>query len=287
MTVFFLRPLVLAVIFSGLVVGQVDVRWHGIIPLSSTRLDVESAAMGIAHNDAGQLIAVEGNVSIKYASEPCTDTGWNVTKGSVLEYTVYPKVTLYHSDLEIRLRGLTFVVDDTGSYYYTDETNGVQFAFDRDRRLTSVRHFPEILGKRKRCDGFPPFSALTDVYRPHDSYKLRDSEDDVGFAADFLSSISKRLDQRGYIFLYFRPGDSYAKKQRVVKRFEQLLVKMQSHVTRRITLQVGGLRDSAECELFLINGAFPAPVPTPKYSSSLKLSARKPSSGKIPKKRSE
>ena len=69
--------------------------WHGIVPLHSTRQDVERL-LGSSREGCHCTYSLgNANVFVQYSVEPCLDVrerGWKVPKDTVINISVYPKV---------------------------------------------------------------------------------------------------------------------------------------------------------------------------------------------------
>jgi hypothetical protein len=77
--------------FSQQIYVQTD-GWRGIIPLHSTREDVERL-IGPAYDATKSLYKSNlENISIRYSEGPCLgSTGWKVSVDTVLDITIYPQ----------------------------------------------------------------------------------------------------------------------------------------------------------------------------------------------------
>jgi hypothetical protein len=119
--------------------------WRGIVPLYSTRADVERLlGPGINECKCGYYLK-DLNVFFYYSSENCKSGGsggWDVPPNTVLRIVVYRKPTPRLSDLQIdeskfkkRYSGhlesmVSYVNDDEGLIIEVDEDNGLVMGFD-------------------------------------------------------------------------------------------------------------------------------------------------------------
>ena len=111
--------------------------WHGIIPLHSTRADVERL-LGPAKDPCKCIYeSQEANVQVFYSAGDCKrggTGGWNVPPNTVIRFTVYPKTKKRLSDLKIDERKYKKTEDPElpGIFYYTDKEEGLVISVDRD-----------------------------------------------------------------------------------------------------------------------------------------------------------
>src|SRR5260370_28973458 len=82
--------------------------WNGIIPLKSTRSDVEKIlgppTLDSKARDAADYKTKEGKVFILYSSGPCNvkpSNGWNIPELTVIQISFYPNFTPKLKDLKI------------------------------------------------------------------------------------------------------------------------------------------------------------------------------------------
>lgn len=135
--------------------------WHGIVPLHSTRADVERI-LGPAKDPSKEHVSRHETenevVLVEYATgPPCGISGssmWQVPRGTVVGMTVSPKRELPFSDLH--LDKSNYKVTDGGHVpgytYYTDEREGVQIEVTRGL-VMSTTYFPRAKDGYLRCPG--------------------------------------------------------------------------------------------------------------------------------------
>src|SRR5687767_8559712 len=119
--------LILAGIVSGF--GQTNA-WNGLVPLRSTRADVEKL-LGAAQENSYPTFKYEsklGTVHIRYTTRKCRG-GWNVPIGTVLRIDVDP-VSLEGKNLEelkIDKNKFSLTMDDTLSQIWTNPEDGLRY----------------------------------------------------------------------------------------------------------------------------------------------------------------
>lgn len=146
------------IVAAGLSQGK---EWRGIVPLHSTRADVERLLGSSVERD-NELMSVykleREVVVVEYAAgPPCGTDGfhiWQVPRGAVLSIRVAPKAQLLFSDLHLDIS--KYKVTDGGHVpgysYYTDETEGIQYEVTQGL-VMSTTYFPAAKDSHLRCAG--------------------------------------------------------------------------------------------------------------------------------------
>lgn len=128
--------------------------WRGIVPLHSTRADVERL-IG-KPNFKHDLYDFENErVDITYSSDPCTQASrgmWNVPPDTVISIRVAPKIELRLSDLQIDES--KYKKTDGGHlpyvFYYTNEEEGIQIE-EIKGEVANITYFPSAKDNHLRC----------------------------------------------------------------------------------------------------------------------------------------
>lgn len=135
--------------------------WRGIVPLHSTRADVEQLLGLPAEPDKGLMSVYKLErevVIVEYAAgPPCGSDGfhiWQVPRGTVLSIRVASKAQLLFSDLH--LDESKYKVTDGGHVpgysYYTNEIEGIQYEVTQGL-VMSTTYFPAAKDSHLRCPG--------------------------------------------------------------------------------------------------------------------------------------
>jgi hypothetical protein len=131
------------VIFASGVSAQ---EWRTIVPLKTTRAEVE-ALLGHAESEyfATYKLA-DGNIFIEYSSGPCRPDrkgGWDVSKNIVVSVHFYPKNKRRLSELKVDRRKLRKVIDRhvVGIVYYINDVDGVVYEI-QDGKVESIDYGP-------------------------------------------------------------------------------------------------------------------------------------------------
>ena len=135
--------------------------WQGIVPLHSTRIDVEKIlgaptpeSKGL---DASTYKTGSGKVFILYSTGPCNvapSNGWNAPRGTVIEVSVEPNVKPKLSDFKLdpsrfKKKRDPEVLDYT---YYTDDENGISITVNIvEGVVVSISYWPTSKENYLRC----------------------------------------------------------------------------------------------------------------------------------------
>ena len=138
---------------SGMAVGK---EWRGIVPLHSTRSDVERL-FGLSPYGGGLSYEFEGETvyfQYQYPDYECGKTWgrWNVPLNTVLEITVYPKRRTLLADLNLDTS--KFKRDDRtcllDSFGFANEEEGVTYSFGGGV-LAGIRYYPSAGDEYLAC----------------------------------------------------------------------------------------------------------------------------------------
>lgn len=130
--------------------------WKGIVPLHSTRADVERL-LGPALSQCRCDYRTETeNVFVLYSAERCAkgvQNAWNVPSDTVISIIVTPKEEPKLSDLRLDLKKFTKTEDPElrGHFTYTNLEEGVTYNVSDDGVVTGIEWFPVPKDKCLRC----------------------------------------------------------------------------------------------------------------------------------------
>ena len=132
--------------------------WRGIVPLYSTRSDVERL-LGKPSVDRSSTIFYEitgETVSFDFSEGGCTESNvWDVPRDTVFGIWVMPRrLKLKLGDLKLDLKRFKKVQDDHVLYifHYIDEQEGVRYEVDEsDGTVPLIHYFPAKKDERLRC----------------------------------------------------------------------------------------------------------------------------------------
>ena len=119
---------------------------HRIVPLKSTRADVERL-LGPAKRSYGISYQLkEGGLFIQYSSGPCRpgqEGGWNVPEDVVISFSFSPKRKKGLSSFRLDPKKLRKVIDQhvLGVYYYINDEDGITYTIQREK-VDSIEYGP-------------------------------------------------------------------------------------------------------------------------------------------------
>ena len=145
----------------GLICFPQNNSWHGIVPLHSTREEVEKilgpSSPESKGNDAAYYKTEKERVFVLYSNGPCDvqpSNGWDVPHGTVIQVSVAPNSKPNFSELNLDTNRFVKrpdpeVLDYT---YYTDSEEGVSIEVNTtDGVVTAFRYSPSSRDKSLRC----------------------------------------------------------------------------------------------------------------------------------------
>lgn len=132
--------------------------WRGVIPLHSTRTDVERL-LGKPNAKYDRYEFESERASIIYSSEPCAaGSQWNVPRDTVIQISITPKKTLQLSDLRLDLNKYERAKDPsvTAHTFYINKEEGVHYVVfegggEDDGQILNIYHEPSVKDANLRC----------------------------------------------------------------------------------------------------------------------------------------
>lgn len=242
--------------------------WNGILPLHSTRADVERR-FGLSDDPCRCLYrTVKEMVSVEYARAPCEGPpyGWNVPINTVLEVVVHPKIKLALTELGLdeNMYVKSRDVDDPVTVYYTSVQKGVKYSV-QNGEVTSITYVPSSNEKPLRCRGFPDYDGGIREYHPYTSFSIKAEMMDERLD-DFAVQLINRTSMKGYIIAYAGKTSRQKEARIMANKAKQYLTTKRKISPDRLVAIDGGFRETAEYDLFLIPSTFLPPTPTPTFS---------------------
>ena len=259
--------LVSLLMIISLAFTQDEAGWRGIVPLHSTRAQVEQL-VGVLDTRCQCYSTETETIRVEYASGPCTGVlaGWNVPVDTVLSLQIFPKKPLLFSEVKIKKEDFITTVDDTVTTYYGDGERGLRYSVTSSGTVASIWYGPSIKQNKLRCAGFPPTDGGITAYRPYYVFPFETVDDVKRRLAEFGVRLLNEPRLKGYIIVYGQrktvdPVDSF------VKSAELYLVEDLNINPNTIQASNGGYREHPTVELFLIPREWPPPIATPTFSS--------------------
>ncbi len=255
------------IVSGGVASGK---EWRGIVPLKSTRVDVERVfgATKDAENTASYYDLPNEIVVFQYQAQTCDHDkfgyGWNVPIGTVVNIGVIPKGT--HRLKEYQ-SGSDFKIDDRGAGFmsYHDNTAGISVETYKDR-VTLVEYEPEAAQKTLNCPRLQ--DCCIDFFHRFDEYERIPFQDEKARLDNYMFQINN-LFGRGTIEVRGPSRRAREERMKVAARAKAYLVKQRGLHPDRLLIVDGGFSERAVTNLniYSIGGiasaifVFPQPDP--------------------------
>jgi hypothetical protein len=248
--------------------------WHGIVPLHSTRTDVERQ-LGLPRESRGLAATYDTDserVLVFYSGERCNKGEWNVPRDTVVGFTVSPNSKVLLSSLKLDKTKYKHVPDYhlQGAVHYVNREDGVRvetrLTEGEDEQVISISYDPGIKDLHLRCpgaasltnsdvDGPPPYK-----FDEYSNILASDEESRLDNFAIYLHQNPKLL---GYVIAYGgKRASSGAAKERAESAKKYLVSERNIQAHRIVTID-GGYRNDCMVELFTTAAGTSAPRPTP------------------------
>jgi len=249
--------------------------WHAIVPLHSTRADVERL-MGPPDEKISEYSVFyrtpKETVIVQYAQGlPCgigqKYSQWRVPRNTVVSILVTPAQPVRLSDLGIdeskyEKRSGGHRSDDV--YYINDQDGESLRVFLNEVRTMS--YFPGAIDKDLKC---PASAATSDVKcegltpPTFASYRRVSLEKENSLLDNFVIALRDEVNRKGYIIAYAgkeaRVGEAKARAQRA----KNYLVKVRDFPPDRLKAMDGGYREEPQLDLYIVPDGTCAPTPAP------------------------
>lgn len=239
--------------------------WRGIVPLHSTRADVERL-FGSSTTDCKCVYKVpDGVIHVEYAVDRCKGVlpGWNVPADTILRFTVRPTVQQNFSDLQLDIERYTVRRDDTFTTYYANREEGIEYAVLPNGIVNSVSYVPSTRDDGLGCSGFAPQAGLTN-YVPFDGYGDLDFNTERGRLDTFAIALDQRANLTGYIVVYAGKVACPEEAKSRGNRARAYLISKRGLRPTRVVAVDGGYRKNFSVELYAVpqNADPPRSLPT-------------------------
>jgi hypothetical protein len=239
--------------------------WRGIIPLHSTRADVERL-LGKSSDECNCVYRTENEiVRVDYAKAPCEGSprGWNVPAGTVLAFSVGTKNQKF-ADLHIDESKFSKTYDDASFAYYASPREGIQYTVEHEGDVRDVDYFASTTDLNLRCKCFPADDGSIFRGMAWDSFG-RISMDNVLARLDnfTIQLLNSPASWKGRVITYSPLGVARTRAVAYSKRIRDWLFVKRKMDPRRLTVIDGGHRETFG-ELYLVppGRLVPPPLPT-------------------------
>jgi len=233
------------VIAGGVVAAK---PWRGIVPLKSTRVDVERVFGRQQPPSTSPSYYNLSNEIVVFHFQPETcdpfGLGWDVPLDTVINIAVIPKGT--HRREEYQLASNSKIDDNgAGFVYYSDAAAGVTVETYKDQ-VTLVEYGPEATQERLRCPRIQ--ECCYDFFHRFDEYQQLTFADEKARLDNFVIQMKNEFG-RGIIEVI---GPSRRQREQLMRRAaraKSYLVKQRRIEPERILLVDGGFHEIAVIRL--------------------------------------
>jgi hypothetical protein len=242
--------------------------WRGIVPLQSTRKDVESV-LGVSADPCSCIYKTNSEVvMIEYARQPCSENpnGWNVPVDTVVKINVSPKEPPRFSALGIDPLTYKRTKDlHTPAVYYSNDEEGVMYQVSEAGTVEMAVYQPSASDAMLRCGeaGLAGGERFTPIFDQYGDIAFNDEKARLDNFAAQLKHFSEHV---GYIVFYRASRQSSAKVLNRARRARRYLVEVRGVKASRIFVVDGGRKDAFATELYIL----------PKTTAALRLEATDP-----------
>lgn len=250
--------------------------WRGLVPLHSTRADVERL-LGTPKESRGVASTYQTKdqrVLVFYSAGQCQETGsndWNVPRDTVLSITIHPNAKLLVDQLKLDKTKYERVLDHhvQGVIYYFNKEEGVRISArlleKEGEDVDSITYEPAARDNKLRCSPFFPQRTTSDpkeyLTLKFDEYSGLSLEDERARLDNFAIHLQKNKPRlKGYIIVY-AGKDERSKAKAHAKWVKDYLVNVRNIASSRISNMDGGCRNQLEVELYALPSSVSPPIP--------------------------
>lgn len=252
--------------------------WQGIVPLHSSRIDVEKIlgpprpeSKGL---DASTYETGSEKVFVLYSPGPCNATasnGWNVPRGTVIEVSVEPKGKTKLSDFKLDASKFEKKRDPEVLDYtsYTDDENGISITVNTvDGVVVRISYWPRSKENYLRCSTptetlYQPFGFLPHKFAEYSNLSPASEKRRLGDYAQLLRRFSSA---QGHIIAYAGKNAAAGEANRLAERAKNYLVKSRGIKPARLITIDGGYREKCTVELYIVPPGVAPPAGAPSVS---------------------
>jgi hypothetical protein len=259
--------------------------WRGLVPLHSTRADVEKLlgepppppADGTRTYTLSKARSIyfldEGEVYIVFAEEEvgaAVECSGKIPSGTVLMIQVTPKKEMTLNELRIdekRFRKFDpSQPPDIGFMVYVDDEEGMAVR-TQDGKVQEIYYIASGADKSLCPSYYENFEAsmsiIADIRTLFDEYGNIDFNDEKARLDNFAVQLQNEPKWKGYVIAYggkrARVGEAKARAERAVN----YLINRRGLDADKIEAIDGGYREQSTVELYILPDTLPAPTPTP------------------------
>ena len=255
--------------------------WKGLVPLHSTRADVQKLLGPPTLEDAGYEVDGE-RVRISYSSQGCREGlpgGWKVPADTVVSIAISPAKEIKLADVLVPEKKYEQIYAvDTPHVDYVNLEEGIRYASLDGSVLEVTYSATESDDKKLRCGeykyaGQVPAGAKNKFEQiPYDSYGKIPFEDAEARLDNFMIQLQTlnegKPHYRGFIIVYAGRSAYAAEAGTIAECSKKYLISARNATPDMVIAADGGYRDEFTVELYIMpNDAYPPllmPTVSPK-----------------------
>jgi len=225
--------------------------WRGIVPLHSTREDVERLVGPPMSNGITYDLRNE-RVTIGYSEGNCEHGAeWNIPPGRVTNIRVYLQTKVKLSDLLLDLSAFEKFDNarNRGSISYVSKERGISVSTDSKDEVFLMEYFPKASETHLRCSTIPRSLNNEELqYYKFDEYSNLSLDDENARLDNFAIRLQREQKSMAYILGYGRQTEVSGR----TRRAKNYLVKKWQIPRDRIEVRIGGNAKNVRFELYLV-----------------------------------
>lgn len=248
--------------------------WRGILPLHSTRADVERLLGPPPDPTSPPRYSLdEGEVHIVFAdkSGPASRCPLAVAEGTVLLIQVTPKGGMLIKDLDLQRGFRKFNPSSLKESEYEGFVNEEDGLVIRAHKgVVDLMVYVASAADRPRCPDYygKDLGSFVSVFfcgyvGKFDGYGDQPFEDEKARLDNFAINILNIPDATGHVIVYAGRKALVAEAQLRGNRIRDYLLYVRQLDSKRLTVVDGGHRESAGVELYIVPAGVPGPEPSP------------------------
>lgn len=238
--------------------------WRGLVPLRSTRADVERLLGQPEQGSSSVYQTSSERISVTYSERLC-DYDWQVPPGTVINISIQPKNPTAFAALKLDERKYEKRRDPhlESLFFYVNQEEGINYTVDAGAGVvTGVEYYSSAKDNNRRCSrakdstvGMKGVLKLDEyVGAPADEKKKLDN---------FATILGQDTSNQGYVMVYAGRRSSLNYAAATASRIKNYLVKMRRLNAGQIVTINGGYREQAKVELYLVPTGAAPPLPAP------------------------
>ena len=251
-------------IYIGALLGVVVVTqaqgWRGIIPLHSSRVDVERLTGPPMQPNGITYDLKSERVTVVYSDGSCARgerAEWNVPLGIVIGITIYPQTKVMLSDLFSDLTRFEKYINPNDPTFvsYKNDEEGVSIGAKPTGEVIVVQYFPAAKDRNMRCPHFSPdrLDMSQMQYYKFDQYSKLSLSDERARLNNFATHLrGTKPEVKGYIIVYTGPRARSGEARMRAERAKAHLVQVRGIDAGRVVAIDGGCRAQLHVELYLV-----------------------------------